>query len=309
MSRVFGLLVKARGRLYESGFLATQRLRHPVISVGNLTAGGTGKTPLVVLLAETFRDEGFKPVVLSRGYRRRSSGVVVVSNGNGPLVSWSDAGDEPFLIARRADGVAVVVGEDRYAAGQLAEEKNLGNLFILDDGFQHRRLFRNVDIVTINPEEWTQGEKLFPSGTWREPASALRRAHAAIIQTPGPAVQNLPIPSFKVETVVDGLYRDNQAVPFEAIKNQSVTAFAGMARPDRFFRAIEALGVHVKRQVRFRDHHTYTSRDIADLGAGIKLTTEKDAVKLEGGTEIFHLRVSARMPDLSGLIQLIRSKL
>jgi tetraacyldisaccharide 4'-kinase len=309
MSRVFGLLVEARGKLYESGLLTTQRLSHPVISVGNLTAGGTGKTPLVILLAETLRDEGFRPVVLSRGYRRRSSGIVVVTTGSGPLVSWSDAGDEPFLIARRAAGVAVVVGADRYAAGQHAEEKRLGNLFILDDGFQHRRLFRNVDLVTVNPEEWAQGEKLFPSGTWREPGSALRRADAAIVQTPGPAVQDLPIPSFTVETVVDGVYRENEMVSIDSLKNESVTVFAGIASPDRFFRAIEGLGINVTRQVRFRDHHAYTSRDIVELGAGIKLTTEKDAVKLEGGTEIFHLRVSAWMPDLAGLMQLIRSKL
>src|SRR6185436_19358480 len=106
MSRAFRFLVGARDRLYQSGVLQTYRLHHPVISVGNLTVGGTGKTPLVILLAERFRDEGYRPVVLSRGYKRKSAGVVVVSAGQGPLVPWHEAGDEPYLIARRARGVA-----------------------------------------------------------------------------------------------------------------------------------------------------------------------------------------------------------
>jgi tetraacyldisaccharide 4'-kinase len=309
MSRVFGLLVEARGKLYENGILATQRLSHPVISVGNLTAGGTGKTPLTILLAETFRDLGFRPIVLSRGYRRRSSGIVVVSSGSGPLVSWKDAGDEPFLIARRAVGVSVLVGADRYAAGRLAEEQKLGNLFILDDGFQHRQLFRNVDLVTIDPEEWAGGERLYPSGRWREPASAIRRAHAAVIQTPGPAVGNLPIPSFTVRTVPDGVYRGSEAIPIESLKNQPVTAFAGIAKPDRFFRAVEELGINVTRKLRFRDHHAYTPHDIGELGTGNKLTTEKDAIKLEGEKDILHLRVSAQMDGVDSLLTLIRERL
>src|SRR5688572_30885068 len=113
MSRTFRFLVGTRDKLYESGVLQTYRLQHPVISVGNITVGGTGKTPLVILLAERFRDAGYRPVVLSRGYKRKSAGVVVVSRGNGPTVPWHVAGDEPYLIARRVSGVAVVVGADR----------------------------------------------------------------------------------------------------------------------------------------------------------------------------------------------------
>src|SRR5262245_43096850 len=114
MSSAFRFLVGARDKLYESGVLPTHRLQHPVISVGNLTVGGTGKTPLVILLAERLRTEGFRPVVLSRGYKRKSAGTIVVSTGQGPLVPWDIAGDEPYLIAKRANGVAVVVGADRY---------------------------------------------------------------------------------------------------------------------------------------------------------------------------------------------------
>ena len=126
MSRVFRSIINARAWLYESGWLETHRLDQPVISVGNLTIGGTGKTPLVIALAGEFRDLGYRPVVLSRGYRRSSRGTVVVSRGEGPMLGWEESGDEPFMIAMRLPGVAVVVGKDRYEAGLLAQRERLG---------------------------------------------------------------------------------------------------------------------------------------------------------------------------------------
>ena len=163
MSAAFRFLIHAREKLYRSGILPTLRLNHPVVSVGNLTVGGTGKTPIVITLAEAFRDKGFRPVILSRGYGRTSRGIVVDGT------NWQDMGDEPFLIKRRLENIHVVVGADRYQAGLTAEKNGLGNLFILDDGFQHRRLHRDVDILTIDPVEWAAGETLLPTGRWREP--------------------------------------------------------------------------------------------------------------------------------------------
>ena len=116
LSRVFRLLLGARERMYEAGIFQTHRLNHPVVSVGNLTLGGTGKTPLVIALAERFRSDGFRPVVLSRGYKRSTKGILIVSRGDGPIVKWHESGDEPYLIARRSPGVAVVVGADRFEA-------------------------------------------------------------------------------------------------------------------------------------------------------------------------------------------------
>jgi tetraacyldisaccharide 4'-kinase len=312
MSRAFRFLVGARDRLYESGVLQTYRLNHPVISVGNLTVGGTGKTPLVILLAERFRDEGYRPVVLSRGYKRKTSGRIVVSTGKGPVVSWEESGDEPYLIAKRTRGVSVVVGVDRYAAGILAEEEDLGNLFILDDGFQHRRLFRDVDLVTIDPLEWVAGERLFPYGRWREPKEALERADAAIVQESSQAVlPELPVPSFVIQTVVDGIYKGSEPVPISALKNHVITAFAGIAKPDRFFNSLESLGVTPARKVRFRDHYSYRESDIENLPGEIQITTEKDAVRLESlSAGVFlHLRISANIPEFEGLMELIRSRL
>jgi len=311
MSRAFRFLVGARDRLYETGVLQTYRLDHPVISVGNLTVGGTGKTPLVILLAERFRDEGFRPVVLSRGYKRKSAGTVVVSSGKGPMVPWDTAGDEPYLIAKRARGVSVVVGADRYAAGLIAEAQDLGNLFILDDGFQHRRLFRNVDLVTIDPVEWIAGERLFPYGRWREPKEALERADAAIVQESHAPISELPIPGFVIRTVADGVYKGSEPVDVQTLKNRSITAFAGIAKPDRFFNALENMGIPLARRVSFRDHHSYTERDLETLPGEIHITTEKDAVRLEGLADrnFLHLRISVNILEFDRLMELIRSRL
>jgi tetraacyldisaccharide 4'-kinase len=313
MSRAFRFLVGARDKLYERGVLPTHRLHHPVISVGNLTVGGTGKTPLVILLAERLRDEGWRPVVLSRGYKRKSAGTVVVSKGAGPAVAWEFAGDEPFLIAKRALGVPVVVGADRYAAGLLAEEQGLGNLFILDDGFQHRRLFRNVDLVTIDPAEWSAGERLFPYGRWREPKEAIERAQAAIVQE-SQTLPNLTVPTFVARTLLDGIYRGSEPIPTQTLKNHSVTAFAGIAKPERFFHALESLGLTLSHRIRFRDHHHYNARDLESLPGEVHITTEKDAVRLEGVNleefrDLLHLRISVRILEFDRLLELIRSRL
>jgi len=312
MSRAFRLILQARERLYEAGFLQILRLEFPVISVGNLTLGGTGKTPLVIALAERLRRDGLRPVVLSRGYKRTSAGVVIVSRGNGPLVKWYEAGDEPYMIAQRAPGVAVVVGADRYAAGKTAEKERLGNVFILDDGFQHRRLFRNVDIVTIDPEEWFSEERLLPSGRWREPKDAVARADAACVrEVPGFSTPSLPTPAFTVQTVAEGIYRGHSRVPIESVRGRAVVAFAGIARPERFFASLEALGIVPIRRVRFRDHHPYRAKEIENLGGEMQITTEKDVVRLEdqGMRDFLHLRISAKIPEFDRLMELIRSRL
>jgi tetraacyldisaccharide 4'-kinase len=290
-------------------------LNHPVVSVGNLTVGGTGKTPLVIALAERFRNEGFRPVVLSRGYKRSSRGIRIVSRGDGPIVPWHESGDEPFLIARRVQGAAVVVGPHRFEAGQLAEREGLGDLFILDDGFQHRKLFRDVDIVTIDPVEWKEGEKLLPLGRWRESKSAIERAHAACVQEkPGWSPPSLPIPSFSVQTRIDGVYKGCDPVALNSLRNKEVLAFAGIAKPERFFEALKTLNLTAARTIAFRDHHSFTPGDIAAISKTgsneIPITTEKDAIRLEGTGlgDFLHLRISANIPEFDRLVELIRSR-
>ncbi len=315
MSSVFRYLLQTRDRLYKSGVFATHRLHHPVISIGNLTLGGTGKTPLVIALANRLRDEGFRPVVLSRGYRRTSKGCLIVSRGEGPTVSWQESGDEPFLIARRAQGVSVVVGADRFEAGQLAEQNDLGNVFLLDDGFQHRGLFRNVDIVTVDPVEWSEEEKLLPRGRWREPKAAIERAHAACVQNrPGVVVPHLPLPVFQVDTAFDGIFEGEQRIDLASLRGQPFVAFAGIAKPERFFNSLEDLGIATSCRIQFRDHHSYTVSDVAKIAEGaeseLRITTEKDSVRLEGTSlsNFLHLRISANIPEFDRLMDLIHGR-
>ncbi len=297
MSGAFKLALKVRERLYVSGILRTNRLGFPVVSVGNLTLGGTGKTPLTILLAEKLRQRGFRPVVLSRGYRRTTRGTLIVSRGDGPLVAWQRAGDEPFLMARRLKGIAaVVVGESRYMAGMQAERERPGDLFLLDDGFQHRQLHRSVDIVTIDPGEWLTGELLLPRGRWREPKSAITRAHAACVQ--GDASLDLPIPQFNVRFQLDG-------VAVRDLHGKTVTAFAGIAKPERFFSALEKMGVRIDQKVPFPDHHAYTRKDLDELHSDVLITTEKDAVKLEGRGRFLTLRLSAEIDHFDRLEDII----
>ena len=305
MSMAFRFLLRAREKLYTSGILNTLRLKHPVISVGNLTLGGTGKTPLVIALAEGLRDRGFRPVVLSRGYRRTSREILVVGS------NWEEAGDEPYLIKRRLGNVPVVVGADRYRAGLLAEGKELGNVFILDDGFQHRRLHRDVDIVTIDPVEWAAGETLLPTGRWREPKSSIARAQVACVQeVTGAALPSLPIPSLVVKTEIQGLYKEDAAISPETLKEQAVVAFAGISKPERFFAALQSLGIYPARCVRFRDHHPYSPREIEKLGGEVRITTEKDAVRLAGiPADFLYLRISANIPDFERLMSIILNRL
>jgi tetraacyldisaccharide 4'-kinase len=301
-------VIEARRKLYEAGILKTVRLHHPVISVGNLTVGGTGKTPLVIALAEGLRDRGFCPVILSRGYGRRSRDVLVV-HADTP---WEDCGDEPLLMKQRLGNIAVVVGADRQQAGLVAESANLGDIFLLDDGFQHRRLHRDVDIVTIDPVEWAAGELLLPAGRWREPKAAIGRAHAAcVLEVSGSAAPALAIPSFSVRTEVQGIYRAGTPVAPGAFNNRSVVAFAGIAKPDRFFDSLDALGIRAAKRVRFRDHHRYSAGEIEELGGDMLITTEKDAVRLRAVTDrpFSYLKISAKIPDFDRLMSLILRRL
>jgi tetraacyldisaccharide 4'-kinase len=309
MSRVFRALVATRARLYERGVLPVYRLNHPVVSVGNLTVGGTGKTPLVIELARRLRESGFRPVILSRGYRRESRGILVVSRGDGPEVDWTQSGDEPQLMARRLDGVSVVVGNDRYQAGLAAQRQDLGDLFLLDDGFQHRRLHRDMDIVTVDPLEWAGEERLLPEGRWREPRVAIRRADAVCVQSvpgqrDGGALAGVDIPVFGVDTVVDGLIGNDKPISVEAVAGSPVAAFAGIAKPERFFHLLESLGLPPDSRRVFPDHHAYTETDISRLPSGIRVTTEKDAVRLPPGSCCF-LRVSANIRNFNQLHELI----
>jgi len=277
LSAIYGAVVRTRNALYDQKLFRSQRLQGSVISVGNISTGGSGKTPFVILLGELLKARGIPFDVLSRGYGRNTRGVLLVDPGGLP----QDFGDEPLLIARRLQ-VPVVVGEDRYEAGRFAESRFGAQLHLLDDGFQHRGLARDFDIVLITPED--ARDRLLPAGRLREPLRSLQRADAVVL-TSGASPESFPVAGKMVWRVRRGIVTQNLAQPVPA----RPIVFCGIARPQNFLLQLRAAGIDPIAEAFYRDHHTYTERDIRDLlqlrqrsEAGGFVTTEKDAVNLGG---------------------------
>ncbi len=266
--------MRARNALYDRGALRARRLRGPTISVGNLSVGGAGKTPFVIMLGQQLQARGIQFDVLSRGYGRSSRGVAFVD----PQGLARDFGDEPLLIARRL-GVPVVVGEDRYAAGLAAEQKFGVRMHLLDDGFQHRALARDFDIVLVTGDDLH--DRLLPAGRLREPLASVRRADALVLSS-GVKPGDLPLLGQQLvwRTKRDIVLRDPPPTP---------VAFCAIARPKQFFLQLRFAGCEPAAEAAYRDHHAYTENDIRDLlqlrercQAGGFITTEKDAINLGG---------------------------
>ena len=273
LSGLFGAVVSARNALYDRGTLAQRRLAGPVVSIGNISVGGSGKTPFVLLLGSLLAERGIAFDVLSRGYGRKTGGVRQVDPGGLPR----EFGDEPLLMARRLL-VPVFVGEERYAAGLEAEKRYGPQLHLLDDGFQHRQLARDFDIVIVTPED--ARDRLLPSGRLREPLAALRRADS-IVLTSGADPAAFPLAGKLV-------WRARRAIEPKDVPPQPV-AFCGIARPRNFFLQLRTAGIEPAAEAIFPDHHAYSERDLRDLlqvakenQAGGFVTTEKDAVNLGG---------------------------
>ena len=182
LSYLYFFGVSLRILLYRAGFFKTKRLSCPVISVGNLTVGGTGKTPLVDLIAKTLKKEGERVVVISRGYKRKSGEkITVVSKGEGPLTSWEQVGEEPFWLASQTRGIPVLVGKNRFQVGQFAIKQFNPTVILLDDGFQHLGLYRDLNLLLLDSTAPFEKDKLLPRGVLREPASQIERASAVVL--------------------------------------------------------------------------------------------------------------------------------
>jgi tetraacyldisaccharide 4'-kinase len=272
-SSIFGTGVRARNALYNRGIARARKLEGPVVSVGNLSVGGSGKTPFVLLLGELLKSRGIQFDILSRGYGRKKRGGARVD----PAGSSLDFGDEPLLLARRL-GVPVIVDEDRYEAGLLAERSFGPHLHLLDDAFQHRALARDFDIVLVTPEDTR--DRLLPGGRLREPLTSLSRADAVVL-TSGASLESFPVNGKLVWRVRRGISLEN--IPARPV------VFCGIARPQNFLLQLRTAGIEPVAQALYRDHHAYTERDIQDLlklrqqsEAESFVTTEKDAINLGG---------------------------
>jgi tetraacyldisaccharide 4'-kinase len=271
LSAIYGGVVGARNALYDRGLLRARKLQGAVVSIGNLSAGGSGKTPFVLLLGELLKARGLKFDVLSRGYGRTSRGVLLVD----PAGLTQEFGDEPLLTARKLQ-VPVIVGEDRYDAGCFAESRFGQQLHVLDDGFQHRALARDFDIVLVTPQE--ASDRLLPAGRLREPLSSLRRADALVLAS-GASAESFPIEGKLTWRVRRGIAPQN--VPPRPV------VFCGIARPQQFTLQLRTANIEPAAEAFYRDHHAYSEKDIRELlalkeksEAGGFVTTEKDAVNL-----------------------------
>jgi tetraacyldisaccharide 4'-kinase len=273
LTAIYGGVVRTRNALYDRGILRTRRLQGAVISVGNLSAGGSGKTPFVILLGELLKARGIKFDVLSRGYGRTTRGARMVD----PAGLAQEFGDEPLLIGRKLQ-VPVVVGEDRYEAGFFAEAKLGPQLHLLDDGFQHRALFRDFDIVLVTPQD--AGDRLLPAGRLREPLYSLRRADAVVLAG-GASPELFPLEGKIIWRVRRGIVPQN--IPLRPV------VFCGIARPQNFVLQLRSANIDPIAEAFYGDHHAYTEKDIRELlelkqrsEAGGFVTTEKDAINLGG---------------------------
>jgi tetraacyldisaccharide 4'-kinase len=298
---LYRLATDWRNRRYESGAWPVERLALPVLAVGNLTVGGTGKTPVTAHLAARLQARGWRPAILSRGYGRRGEGaapVAVVSDGTAVRLGPDEAGDEPVLLARRLPGVPVLCHRRRAVAGRWAEANLAVDLFILDDGFQHRALHRDCDLLLLDGAAPLGNGRLLPAGPLREHPRALARADLILLTRSAAPAAALPpdaapwapgVPVFSSEFEPAGLVAPDASTAgaLDTLRGQAVVAFCGLARPDPFFAMLESAGIRLLERLAFADHQVYgraAGERIAAAcrraGPAVLVTTEKDLVKL-----------------------------
>jgi tetraacyldisaccharide 4'-kinase len=346
LGMLYGALARTRLRLYRSGLLKTERVGVPVISVGNLTTGGTGKTPLVEWVARTLKREGLRACVLTRGYGRADESLrVVASDGVRVLAEVGECGDEPRLLAERLLGTAsVVCDRDRVAGARWARENLGAEVFILDDGFQHLRMGRDLDVLTLDATAPWGGGHLLPRGRLREPARGLRRAdcivitraelatdlealraevlhlcgeHAAVVVSRVLTRGLIPLRDVGARLEEDALIKVDTLIKVEGRgTGQPVAAFCAVGNPRAFFEHLRRDGFELCHTRVFPDHHAYTPSDVEAIaraaeqrGARALLTTAKDAVKLRGrdfALPCYVVETGLEFDDEGRLLDLIR---
>jgi tetraacyldisaccharide 4'-kinase len=302
LSFFYGWILRARVSLYHRGIFKAHSIPCKVISVGNITLGGTGKTPFVGLLAEMIQGRGIRTAILSRGYGGEFQGSYgLVSDGEKVFMDAAQAGDEPFLLAQKLDGIPVIVGRERRVSGQWAVDRFQPEVVILDDGFQHLSLKRNLNLLLIDSSCPFGNGKIFPRGILREPLDQISRADAVIltkavgndnISKLNEKISNLAgeIPVFRAyyEAVEIRAWEARESLPLERLRGRKVLAFSGIAHPDSFRETLLGLKAEIGGLEIFPDHYEYGRQDMDRLqdrasgsGAEAMVTTEKDLVRLK----------------------------
>jgi tetraacyldisaccharide 4'-kinase len=314
-SLLYRLIVDLRNRFYDRQILKSVRLSCPVISVGNITVGGTGKTPCVIGLTRMLQQNGFRCAVISRGYGGKNPQAVnIVSDGNSILLGAESAGDEPLLIARSLPGIPVITGAKRKFTGQTAIDRFSSNVLVCDDAFQHRQIIRDIDIVLLDARKPFGNGHLLPRGPLREPEGGLLRADCIILTRAeggeplhpdiAEMVTRVGTPVFRAahqfkELIVRG---ENHLPDQNVLQGKKVCAFCGIAQPASFKKLLIEAGSELMSFIDFPDHYAYDERDLEDLkkhflkyNADYWITTEKDAMRLEAYPEFLKTLCILRM--------------
>jgi tetraacyldisaccharide 4'-kinase len=328
-SLAYGAAMRVRRWCYRVGILRSRRLPAVVVCVGNITTGGTGKTPAVIHLARRIAGSGIKIAVISRGYGFHITGdYLIVSGPDGPLREAGQAPDEALMTARKLPGVPVVVSPDRYRAGKAAMDCFGAEVLLMDDGFQHLGLFRDINVLVVDGANPVGNGLVLPAGPLREPVSGAERAD--VVWLYGREQERLPAglmaflggkPIIRARTVPGGLVTGTgKAIPARKLSGTRVLAFCGIARPQRFFEAVGRMGAVTADRKAFPDHHRYSDDDVDRLNrrarearAGLMVTTEKDLARLSAG-KTFKLPVAALVMDLDvtgddALIEMVAERL
>lgn len=298
LSFFYWLGVVLRNWFFDKGLLKTTKVAVPVVCVGNISAGGVGKTPVVEMLLERL-DRTRRLAVVSRGYGRRSTGTVTVSDGTNRLADIEEVGDEPSQIAEKFRDVIVVVDEDRVRGAQRAVDLG-ADLIVLDDGFQHRALERDMNIIVLTAKEVFEGDFLLPAGNRREPLSSLERADLLVVSRcrekedfdrAEMILAHYAKPLVGVTTKLRSFKRalSGEAVEIRSFRRKNVVAFSGIGDPKSFEDVLIRAGARIEIHLIWSDHHWYSSKDIREIrkafqktGAGFIATTEKDLARLQG---------------------------
>lgn len=302
LSLVYLGVVTVRNRLYDHGVFRERKLPCPVISIGNMTVGGTGKTPCVIMLARMLQQNGFKPAVLSRGYGGKNVGDVhIVSNGDNILLGGDVSGDEPLLMAKSLRGVPVLTGAKRILTGRTAIDSFGADVLICDDAMQHRQIFRDLNLVLLDAGVLNARQDLLPGGPWREPIGEIKRATAVLLtrfdHRVGPdgkimdIIADEKIPVFKSVHKAVALIRADDGIeePVSGLIGKKICAFCGIANPRSFEKTLQDTGADILSFDVFPDHHPFKAREVEKLkskfigkDADYLLTTEKDVMRLQG---------------------------
>jgi len=317
-SLIYGVCLKAREAMYRNGFMKINEMAIPVVSVGNITLGGTGKTPVVEKISRRLKEEGFSPAIITRGYGREKRGIFPVNTREHVA---RDVGDEAYMLARK-NPIPVVVGSDRAGAVQLAMERFGADVAILDDGFQRRDIRKDLEILILSGSDAGAGKALFPLGSLREPITRVKDADVVLVSKDEAAGERPPFmrnkPAFRVKFRPLHLFhmKENLIGHYRYLEGKRVLAFSGLGDNESFFSLLGNLGARVVRTISFADHHRYTEKDMDDLracaDAEMLVTTEKDAVKiqeLEYPQQLFYLAVEMEIEGEERLFQLIREKI